>query len=63
MAKVASSDMPAGTSGRRAALWWGAAGLAIVLGFADLWRGGETVAPILLIAGYCILIPAAILKR
>jgi hypothetical protein len=43
-------------------MWWGAAALAIVLGFADLARGGETIAPILLAVGYCVLIPVAILK-
>ena len=43
-------------------LWWGVAALAIVVGFADLARGGETVAPILLALGYCVLIPIAILK-
>jgi hypothetical protein len=36
--------------------------LAILAGFADLWRGGETLAPILLVVGYCVLIPIAILK-
>lgn len=43
-------------------LWWGLALLAIVVGFADLARGGETIAPILLAVGYCVLVPAAILK-
>jgi hypothetical protein len=43
-------------------LWWGIALLTIVLGFADLARGGETVAPILLAVGYCVLVPMAILK-
>jgi hypothetical protein len=36
--------------------------LTIVLGFADLARGGETIAPILLAIGYCVLVPMAILK-
>ena len=44
------------------ALWWGLAAAAILLGFADLWRGGETIAPILLVVGYLILVPIAILK-
>lgn len=35
---------------------------SLVVGYADLWRGGETVAPILLVIGYCVLIPIAILK-
>jgi len=43
-------------------LWWGLAAAAILLGFADLWRGGETIAPILLVIGYLILVPIAILK-
>jgi hypothetical protein len=36
--------------------------VVIIAGFADLARGGETVAPILLAIGYCVLIPLAILK-
>ncbi|MBX3175436.1 MAG: hypothetical protein KF709_13555 [Gemmatimonadaceae bacterium] len=46
----------------RPALWWGLSAAALALGYADLWRGGITVAPILLVVGYCILIPVAILK-
>ena len=42
--------------------WWAAALLTIATGFADLARGGETVAPILLAVGYLVLVPAAILK-
>lgn len=44
------------------AIWWGASAITLALGYADLWRGGETVAPILLVIGYCILVPIAILK-
>ena len=36
--------------------------LLLDLGFADLWRGGETIAPILLVLGYLVLVPIAILK-
>ena len=43
-------------------VWWAVALLTIILGFADLARGGETVAPILLAIGYCVLVPVAILK-
>ena len=43
-------------------VWWGLAAVTILLGFADLWRGGETIAPILLVVGYLILVPIAILK-
>lgn len=46
----------------RPALWWGLSAAALVIGYADLWRGGMTVAPILLVLGYCVLIPIAIMK-
>ena len=46
----------------RGLMWWGIAAVVIIAGFADLARGGETVAPILLAVGYCVLIPLAILK-
>jgi len=46
----------------RGAVWWGIAGVVILAGFADLARGGETIAPILLAIGYCVLVPLAILK-
>jgi hypothetical protein len=42
--------------------WWGISLLVIIAGFADLARGGETIAPILLAIGYCVLVPIAILK-
>lgn len=50
------------STGARPALWWGLAALTLLLGYADLWRGGETIAPILLVVGYCVLVPVAILK-
>jgi len=43
-------------------LFWGLAAASLLLGYADLARGGETVAPILLVLGYVVLIPLAILK-
>jgi hypothetical protein len=43
-------------------MWWGVALAVIALGFADVARGGETIAPILLAVGYCVLVPLAILK-
>jgi hypothetical protein len=56
MSETADSTRP------RPLLWWAIAILVILLGFADLARGGETVAPILLVIGYCVLVPVAILK-
>lgn len=46
----------------RRLVWWGASALSLILGYADLVRGGETLAPILLVLGYCILVPVAIVK-
>jgi hypothetical protein len=46
----------------RALLFWGAALLTLLLGYVDLARGGETIAPILLVLGYVVLVPLAILK-
>ncbi len=46
----------------RALGWWGVALGVLALGYADLWRGGETLAPILMVLGYCVLVPLAILK-
>ncbi len=51
-----------GTSSRtRLALAVGSAA-ALLIGYADLARGGETIAPILLVLGYCVLVPLTILK-
>jgi len=42
---------------------WLLAGLAaVVAGYVTLGAGDITVAPILLIVGYCILVPVALLK-
>jgi hypothetical protein len=46
----------------RPLLFWGIALLTIVAGFVILSRGEITIAPILLVIGYCILVPIAILK-
>lgn len=58
--KTAQADVSEARS--RPWLYWGLAALTLVLGFADLARGGETIAPILLVLGYCVLIPLAILR-
>ena len=46
----------------RSLLWWGLALITLLLGYVDLARGGQTVAPLLLVIGYCVLVPVAILK-
>lgn len=37
--------------------------LALALGYVSLSRGSITLAPILLVTGYCAVIPAALLVR
>jgi energy-converting hydrogenase Eha subunit C len=51
-------------SGKRgsSALKWGVAVIVLAAGYADLARGGATVAPILLVIGYGILVPVAIVS-
>jgi hypothetical protein len=44
-------------------LWWGLAIVALAAGYVDLVRGGITLGPVLLVIGYCVLIPLAILKK
>jgi hypothetical protein len=44
------------------AIKWGVAAVVLAAGYADLARGGETIAPILLVIGYGILVPIAILS-
>jgi len=45
-----------------ALLYWGLAAASLLGGYADLARGGETIAPLLLVLGYVVLVPLAILK-
>ncbi len=54
---------PSTTSQLRRWMWWIAAAVSLVAGYADLWRGGETLAPVLLVLGYCVLVPVAIIAR
>ncbi len=49
-------------SRKRTIALWAVALSVLVLGFADLARGGVTIAPFLLVFGYCVLVPMAILS-
>lgn len=46
---------------RRAHALRAVAAAALALGYADLLRGGITVAPLMIVLGYAVLIPAVIL--
>lgn len=50
------------TSRSRPLLYWGLAAASLLFGYVDLARGGETIAPVLLVLGYVVLVPLAILK-
>jgi uncharacterized membrane protein HdeD (DUF308 family) len=41
--------------------WLGAGAIVIIAGFITLSQGSITIAPILLVLGYCVLIPIGIL--
>ncbi len=67
MAKSGSNppSRPASSDGGgrfRPWMYWALAAATLLIGFADLARGGETLAPILLVLGYCVLVPLAILR-
>ena len=53
---------PRSRRGFRDLVWWGVALAVLIAGYVDLARGGETLAPILLVLGYCVLIPLAIIS-
>ena len=48
---------------RRAHVLRAAAALTLIIGYADLARGGTVVAPLLLVAGYLVFIPLALVIR
>lgn len=45
------------------AIWLGAAAVAILAGFALLGTGSMTIAPLLLVVGYCVLLPIGVIKK
>ena len=47
--------------GKKNLIWFGIGLLAIIVGYILLGSGSITLAPILLVLGYCVLIPIAIL--
>ncbi|HJR54326.1 MAG TPA: hypothetical protein VJ982_11515 [Gemmatimonadota bacterium] len=48
---------------RTNAIWMGAAAVSIAIGYFLLSTGSETIAPILLVLGYCVLLPIGIIKK
>lgn len=48
---------------RANAAWIGAGAASIAIGFFLLARGSETIAAVLLVLGYCVLLPIGIIKK
>lgn len=69
MAKVKTKPKSASGGKEKGALpftkrnwtWMGIGLLVIIIGYIALARGSITLAPLLLVVGYCVLIPIAIL--
>jgi len=65
---MAKTDLASGprtgreTGSRRYWLSWTTPTVVLLAAFAALARGGATLAPILLVIGYCVLVPLAILR-
>jgi Flp pilus assembly protein TadB len=49
--------------GRKNYILFGIGILVIIAGFLTLWAGDITISPVLLVIGYCVIIPVAILIR
>ena len=62
-AKAAAPARPTLSFSRTNAIWLGSAAVAIAIGYFMLARGSETIAPILLVLGYCVLLPVGIIKK
>ena len=49
--------------GRRNYMFFGVAMLSIILGYIALGQGSITLAPILLVLGYCVLVPVSLIIK
>ncbi|HUP19324.1 MAG TPA: hypothetical protein VM778_05145 [Gemmatimonadota bacterium] len=61
--RVKSAPVPAVSFTRVNAAWLGAGAIVIVVGYILLARGGTTLAALLLVLGYCVLLPVGIVKK
>ena len=63
-AKMAIPEVDLGFRwGMRNSVLLGLGVVVLATGYMSLARGSLTLAPVLLVAGYCVLIPAALLVR
>ena len=49
--------------GKRNYIFFGAAMLSIIFGYIALGQGSITLAPILLVLGYCVLVPVSLIIK
>lgn len=56
-------DRPTLSLSKTNGIWLGAAVVSIAIGYALLARGDEAIAPVLLVLGYCVLLPIGIIKK
>jgi len=49
--------------GKRNYMFFGAAMLSIIVGYIALGQGSITLAPILLVLGYCVLVPVSLIIK
>lgn len=61
--KTAEPARPTLSFSRTNAIWLGAAVVSIAIGYFLLSTGSEMIAPILLVLGYCVLLPIGIIKK
>ncbi|HEU4463984.1 MAG TPA: hypothetical protein VFS53_02960 [Gemmatimonadota bacterium] len=59
----AAPGRPTLSLSRANAFWLGGAAAAIAVGYVLLAGGSETIAPVLLVLGYCVLLPIGIIKK
>ena len=62
-ARTGAPARPTLSFSRTNAIWMGAAAVSIAIGYFLLSTGSETIAPILLVLGYCVLLPIGIIKK
>jgi hypothetical protein len=60
---AAPADRPTLAFSRANGIWLGASVIAIAIGYFLLSTGSMILAPILLVLGYCVLLPIGIIKK
>lgn len=43
-------------------MWSAITATTLLAGYADFWRGGDTIAPVLVLVGYLVLVPITLTR-